>query len=167
MNAPQYDAHGMRTDLGHMMCTADMMDQRNNARCRTHGRDTRPRCMLGCDPDKCPGPASGHHVFSFHHYQDEVSRTSKHPDAHADLVVKDALGLAGEAGEVVELIKKARFHGVPFDTEKLRSEIGDVLWYITDLCAQAGFTLADAAQANVAKLRARYPNGFVKGGGVR
>lgn len=145
MNAPQYDAHGMRTDLGHSLCTADMMDPCNNARCRAHGTL----------------------ITTLDDYQREVARTSKHPDAGADLVIKDALGLAGETGEVVELIKKARFHGLPLDTDKLRSEIGDVLWYLTDLCAQAGITLADAAQANVAKLRARYPNGFVKGGGVR
>jgi len=112
-------------------------------------------------------PAPGAIDDSFVRWEAEVARTSKHPDAGADLVVKDALGLAGETGEVVELIKKARFHGLPLDADRLKSEIGDVLWYLTDLCAQAGFALADAAQANVAKLRARYPNGFVKGGGVR
>ena len=104
---------------------------------------------------------------SFRRWQAEVSRLSTHYDPNADCLVKNALGLAGEVGEVVELIKKDRYHGLPLDADKLRSEVGDVLWYLTDLCAQAGFTLADAAQANVDKLRKRYPNGFVKGGGVR
>ena len=105
--------------------------------------------------------------LSFDEYAREVARCSVHPVPGTDLLVKDALGLAGEAGEVVELVKKARFHGLPLDAAKLKIEIGDVLWYLTDLCAQAGFTLADAAQANTDKLRARYPDGFKLGGGVR
>jgi NTP pyrophosphatase (non-canonical NTP hydrolase) len=144
----QYDAHGMRTDLGHDLCTADMMDLCNNARCKHHGTRFQPG-------------------DSFDAWQREVARCSVHPTEGTDLMVKDALGLAGETGEVVELIKKARFHARPLDVALLREEIGDVLWYLTDLCAQAGFTLADAAQVNAAKLRKRYPDGFTLGGGVR
>jgi NTP pyrophosphatase (non-canonical NTP hydrolase) len=139
--------NGMWTDLGHDMCTADMLDHCNNARCKYHGIASQ--------------------ALRFAEYQLEVARCSAHPTPGADLVVKDTLGLAGEVGEVVELVKKARFHGLTLDKEKLKSECGDVLWYLTDLCAQAGFTLADAAQANTDKLRARYPDGFKLGGGVR
>lgn len=129
------------------MCTADMMDPCNNALCRAHGTASLR--------------------LRFAEYQAEVARCSVHPTPGADVVVKDALGLAGEVGEVVELVKKARFHGLPLDVQKARNEIGDVLWYLTDLCAQLGFTLADAAQSNTDKLRARYPDGFKLGGGVR
>lgn len=104
---------------------------------------------------------------TFEEWQAEVARCSAHPDMFVDCMVKDALGLAGETGEVVELVKKARFHAKPLDVTHLREEIGDVLWYLTDLCTQAGFTLADAAADNAAKLRARYPDGFKLGGGVR
>jgi NTP pyrophosphatase (non-canonical NTP hydrolase) len=104
---------------------------------------------------------------TFAEYQAEVARCSAHPTPGADVMVKDALGLAGEVGEVVELIKKARFHGLELDVAKLKNECGDVLWYLADLCAQAGFTLADAAQSNTDKLRVRYPDGFKLGGGVR
>jgi NTP pyrophosphatase (non-canonical NTP hydrolase) len=70
------------------------------------------------------------------------------------------LGLAGEAGEVADLLKKHLGHGHPLDIDKLRGELGDVLWYIAALCSLYNITLDSVAAANVAKLRARYPDGF-------
>lgn len=105
-------------------------------------------------------------MITFTEYQVEVARTAKHPDPSSDRLVRNALGLAGEAGEVVEMVKKARFHGKPYDVDAMCKELGDVLWYVTDMCAEHGLTLAEVAEANVAKLRARYPDGFVKGGGI-
>ncbi len=64
-----------------------------------------------------------------------------------------ALGLTGEAGEVAEIIKK-----------HLREELGDVLWYLTVLAEMNGLTLAEIAVENIHKLKARYPEGFVKRG---
>jgi NTP pyrophosphatase (non-canonical NTP hydrolase) len=71
-----------------------------------------------------------------------------------------ALGLAGEAGEVCELLKKHWGHGHDLDQEKLKKELGDVLWYVAALAAQFQIELEDVAAANVAKLRSRYPQGF-------
>lgn len=71
------------------------------------------------------------------------------------------------AGNVADMVKKATAHGVPLDREKLKKELGDALWYITAVAGDNGLTLQDIAEANVAKLRKRYPEGFVKGGGVR
>lgn len=71
-----------------------------------------------------------------------------------------ALGLAGEAGEVCDLLKKAWGHGHALDAEKLKKELGDVLWYVAALAEQHGLRLSDVAEANVAKLSARYPQGF-------
>lgn len=70
------------------------------------------------------------------------------------------LGVAGEAGEVADLIKKWAFHGKPLDQDKLVKEMGDVLWYLSVLAARRGISLEDVARANIAKLRARYPKGF-------
>lgn len=70
------------------------------------------------------------------------------------------LGLAGEAGEVAELIKKVAGHGHPLDREKMQLEIGDVLWYIAVLSDQLGFKLSEIADANTAKLKARYGDSF-------
>lgn len=79
-------------------------------------------------------------------------------------VIRDVLIAAGR---VADMVKKATAHGVPLDREKLKKELGDVLWYITAVASDNQLTLEDVAQANIAKLRARYPNGFEKGGGVR
>jgi NTP pyrophosphatase (non-canonical NTP hydrolase) len=70
------------------------------------------------------------------------------------------LGLAGEAGEVADLLKKTHGHGKPYDADKMLKELGDVLWYLANLADAHGFTLSQVAQTNVDKLRARHPNGF-------
>jgi NTP pyrophosphatase (non-canonical NTP hydrolase) len=71
-----------------------------------------------------------------------------------------ALGLAGEAGEVVDLIKKVEGHGHPLDRNKLQGELGDLLWYTARLAELYGIKLEDCAAGNIAKLQKRYPNGF-------
>ena len=71
-----------------------------------------------------------------------------------------ALGLAGETGEVVEIIKKHVFHGKALDKEKLIDELGDVRWYLEYLCVQMGVEMAEVEERNRKKLEARYPNGF-------
>lgn len=106
-------------------------------------------------------------ITTFDQWHASVRRCGKHYDPNADVVLKDALGIAGEAGEVVELIKKDRFQGQPLDRAKLKKELGDLLWYLTSMAANNGMTLTEIATENDAKLRERYPNGFVPGGGVR
>jgi NTP pyrophosphatase (non-canonical NTP hydrolase) len=76
-------------------------------------------------------------------------------------------GLCGEAGEVIELFKKDKYHGVPLDPLKAVKEVGDALFYLTAIGNRLGYTLYDIAEANQKKLEARYPTGFVKGGGIR
>jgi len=80
-------------------------------------------------------------------------------------------GLAGEVGELIDVIKKEIFHGVPADREKVKKELGDALYYLTWVADWFEFDLFDAekdvAQVNADKLAARYPNGFVQGGGIR
>ncbi len=78
------------------------------------------------------------------------------------LLLKNALGLCGEAGEASELIKKHVFHDRPLDLEKLEKELGDVFWYLSQLASAAGLTLDAIAATNVAKLLARYPDGYSK-----
>lgn len=74
-----------------------------------------------------------------------------------------ALGLAGEAGEVADLIKKVVGHGHPLDEatkKKLAKELGDVAWYLAVVSLRLGFPLSHVCMTNVEKLRARYPEGF-------
>jgi NTP pyrophosphatase (non-canonical NTP hydrolase) len=80
-----------------------------------------------------------------------------------------ALGLCGEAGEVAEVVKKAyRDAAGMFDAARLQAleaELGDCLWYIAALADQVGLSLADIAQANLAKLADRKSRGVLGGSG--
>lgn len=70
------------------------------------------------------------------------------------------MGIAGESGEAVDHIKKALFTGGRIDTTKLMLELGDILFYIANLATECGLSLDHIAQANVQKLRKRYPDGY-------
>lgn len=71
-----------------------------------------------------------------------------------------ALGVAGEAGEVADLIKKHVGHGHPLDVPKVSKELGDVLWYVAVLAYTLELDLAQIAVENIEKLVHRYPAGF-------
>lgn len=73
------------------------------------------------------------------------------------------LGMAGESGEVADIIKKVVSQGHPLDAEKrgkIKKELGDVLWYIAEVATLLDLSLDEVAQDNVDKLLARYPEGF-------
>jgi NTP pyrophosphatase (non-canonical NTP hydrolase) len=76
------------------------------------------------------------------------------------MLVWNALGLAGEAGEVADIIKKSVFHRHDLNREALIKELGDVLWYVAALCSKLGVSLDEVMQLNIAKLKARYPDGY-------
>lgn len=76
------------------------------------------------------------------------------------MLVWNALGLAGEAGEVADLVKKGVFHQHGLDRERLIKELGDVLWYTAALATKLGVSLSEVMERNIAKLAARYPDGY-------
>jgi NTP pyrophosphatase (non-canonical NTP hydrolase) len=71
-----------------------------------------------------------------------------------------SLGIAGEAGEVADYMKKVIGHGKEFDRTKLVDELGDVLWYVSQLAHIHDIPLEEIMTMNTAKLRMRYPHGF-------
>lgn len=75
-------------------------------------------------------------------------------------LINGVLGLTGEAGEVSDLVKKGIFHEKGLDMEHLKKEIGDVCWYIALICKACNFNLDSVLEANVEKLKNRYPDGF-------
>ena len=75
-------------------------------------------------------------------------------------LLNGCLGLSGEAGELNDLVKKWIFHKKPLDREHMKKEIGDVCWYIADICHSMGFNLDEIFQMNIDKPKARYPEGF-------
>ena len=72
----------------------------------------------------------------------------------------NTLGLAGEAGEVVDIVKKSLYHGHDWDIDKLNLELGDVQWYVSELARFLGLLLSGVANANIKKLEKRYPKGY-------
>jgi NTP pyrophosphatase (non-canonical NTP hydrolase) len=95
-------------------------------------------------------------------YMAEVVRTSAVPGDESFISQLDlgALGLAGEAGEVVDIIKKFLYAGRPLDEGRLVEGLGDVLWYAALICHAVGTSIGEVMAANVEKLRRRYPDGF-------
>ncbi|MEW9578584.1 nucleoside triphosphate pyrophosphohydrolase family protein [Bacillus toyonensis] len=104
-------------------------------------------------------------------YQEAALRTWNTNQDFGGRVLNAALGLSGEAGEVADIVKKAIFHGHGFDpahcpgeeegnTHKIALELGDILYYISIMSHEMGYTLEDIAQMNIAKLAKRYPDGF-------
>lgn len=77
-------------------------------------------------------------------------------------IVGFALGLAGEAGEVVDDIKKRIYHGREVPMEHTAEELGDVLWYIANIATQCDLSLEDIMAQNISKLMSRYPDKYFK-----
>jgi NTP pyrophosphatase (non-canonical NTP hydrolase) len=101
-------------------------------------------------------------------YQARSRRTATYPDA-GDNIVYPTLGLAGEAGEVAEKVKKLlRDDGGVLSEERraaLAGELGDVLWYVAQVATEAGLELEEIAQANLDKLLSRQQRGVLSGSG--
>ncbi|WP_099221589.1 nucleoside triphosphate pyrophosphohydrolase family protein [Listeria costaricensis] len=95
--------------------------------------------------------------MDFKEYQELAKRTAAH---HEQALTNYGLGVAGEAGEVVELIKKYAFHGHDLDKAALTKELGDLLWYISQIAEWANIEMEDVAEMNIKKLKKRYPHGF-------
>lgn len=76
------------------------------------------------------------------------------------LVMNGALGLGGETGEVLDLVKKATFQGHSLSTDRVAEELGDICWYIATLARGIGYDFEDILTKNIAKLQRRYPSGF-------
>ncbi len=96
---------------------------------------------------------------TFDQYQQATARTDNHTN-DKEAILNFALGIAGEAGEIVDIVKKLIFHNHPADKEKMRDELGDQLWYVTRMASRYGLTLEEVAKANIDKLKKRYPDGF-------
>lgn len=106
--------------------------------------------------------------MTFDDYQTLSRKTALYPDKDRNFVYP-TLGLAGEAGEVAEKIKKVLRDGGGVVTEEKKTEIekelGDVLWYVSQLATELGLSLDRVAATNVEKLLSRLERGVIKGDG--
>lgn len=98
--------------------------------------------------------------LSMKQYQQLAARTAGAGEEGERRQIIAALGLAGEAGEFANLVKKMTAHGHPTSADELADELGDVLWYLSEAVTACGLDLETVAQMNVDKLRRRYPQGF-------
>lgn len=75
-------------------------------------------------------------------------------------ILEGLMGLNGEAGEAIDIMKKVLFQGHAFDREHMAKELGDIAWYLAVSADAIDYDLETIFQMNVDKLRARYPDGF-------
>lgn len=93
-------------------------------------------------------------------YQKEALRTEAGADNSYPRILNGLMGLNGEAGEAIDILKKHLFQGHDLNKEHIAKELGDVAWYLAVSADAIGYKLEDILQMNVDKLKQRYPQGF-------
>ncbi|OHW62925.1 MazG nucleotide pyrophosphohydrolase domain protein [Andreesenia angusta] len=94
-------------------------------------------------------------------YQERAKRTLNDKGKDFEQMVSHMLmGIQGESGEVADLFKKHFHQEHDLDTEKVLEEMGDVMFYIANLCNVMGISLQEVCERNIIKLMKRYPEGF-------
>ena len=77
-----------------------------------------------------------------------------------DVLINSVMGLCGESGEAIDIVKKWLAQGHELDRARLAKELGDVAWYLAEAATALDIPLAEILRANLDKLKARYPEGF-------
>ena len=93
-------------------------------------------------------------------YQDLAMRTLNPALSKKDVLINGVMGLCGEAGEAIDIVKKYLAQGHALDREKLIKELGDVAWYLAETAYALDVSLEEVFEGNIDKLKARYPQGF-------
>lgn len=93
-------------------------------------------------------------------YQQQALRTLNPALDKRDVLINGVMGLCGEAGEAIDIVKKHLAQGHELDREGLIKELGDVAWYLAETAWALDVPLEEVLQRNLDKLRARYPDGF-------
>lgn len=100
--------------------------------------------------------------MTFNEYQEQAMLFASDVSSATDenLMLQGVMGMAGESGEAVDLVKKYFFHGHSLDKEHLAKEIGDVLWYCATCAKAIGYSFDEIAEMNKSKLENRYGEKF-------
>ncbi len=77
-----------------------------------------------------------------------------------DVLINGVMGLCGEAGEAIDIVKKHLAQGHELDREHLIKELGDIAWYLAEVATVLDVDLEEVLTRNIEKLKARYPEGF-------
>ena len=104
--------------------------------------------------------------MTINEYQRLAMRTLNPALSRQDVLLNGVMGLCGESGEVIDLVKKHLHQGHLIDRENMIRELGDVAWYLAEAATALDVPLEAVFQGNLDKLRQRFPNGFDTGASV-
>jgi len=101
-------------------------------------------------------------AFTF--YQRQAGKTAREiysfDDVRHSRIAVASMGLAGETGELIDMLKKWVGHGHELNLSEVEKELGDIIWYVSEIATALELRLADITEKNLDKLAARYPDGF-------
>ena len=90
-----------------------------------------------------------------------MAMTTLNPElSRKEVLINSVMGLCGESGEAIDIVKKWLAQGHALDKEHLAKELGDIAWYLAEAATALDIPLEDILQANLDKLKKRYPEGF-------
>ena len=91
----------------------------------------------------------------------KLAMTTLNPElSPRDVLINSVMGLCGESGEAINLVKKHLHQGHPLDREGLIKELGDIAWYLAEAATALDVSLEEIMERNIEKLKKRYPEGF-------
>ena len=93
-------------------------------------------------------------------YQELAMTTLNLALSKKDVLINRVMGLCGESGEAIDIVKKWMAQGHELDKEHLAKELGDIAWYLAEAATALDVSLEDVLKANIDKLKKRYPEGF-------
>ena len=98
--------------------------------------------------------------MTINEYQ-RLAMTTLNPELNQkDVLINGVMGLCGESGEAIDIVKKWLAQGHELDREKLAKELGDICWYLAETATALDLSLEEIMAANIEKLKKRYPDGF-------
>ena len=90
-----------------------------------------------------------------------LAMTTLNPElTKKDVLINGVMGLCGESGEAIDIVKKHLHQGHELDKEKLAKELGDIAWYLAETAWALDIPLEEILQGNIDKLKKRFPEGF-------
>ena len=98
--------------------------------------------------------------MTINEYQQLAMKTLNPALDKRDVLINGVIGLCGESGEAIDIVKKWLAQGHELDKEALAKELGDIAWYLAETAYALDIPLEAVLEANIEKLRRRYPEGF-------
>lgn len=98
--------------------------------------------------------------MTINEYQKLAMTTLNPALSEKDVLINGVMGLCGESGEAIDIVKKHLAQGHELDRDALIKELGDIAWYIAETATVLGVSLEEVLTLNIEKLKKRYPEGF-------